>query len=208
MTRAGTPIRRALTMIELMLALSVTAMVAAAISAMLHATSTGVQSRHDNRSVMVRATTAQVRLGSYITASRCILDSSPTSLVLWFEDERPGETVNATEIRWLTFDPDAGAIDVHYIQFPDTWTAAMIDMENVELPVTSDWTTVLTKHASVGYVKTLRLIDSLAGARLRLDATPAINARRVVFTLDLATETGSRQMQAAATLRYHDAPIR
>ena len=57
---------RGLTSIELMIALTITALIAAAIAGMLTAVSDGVYTRGDARSVMVRANAAQTRLSAYI----------------------------------------------------------------------------------------------------------------------------------------------
>ncbi len=113
------PFRRGLTLIELMLALAITAMVAAAISGMLTAISTGEHLRRDNRSFIMRAHAAKTRLGAYVAKSRCVLDANGGDTVLWLEDSRGSGTVHASEIRWLIFNSVDGTLDVHFVDLPD-----------------------------------------------------------------------------------------
>src|SRR5882672_11104906 len=107
--RPGTH-RAGMTLIELVLALSVTAMVATAITAMLNAMSTGVVNKRDSRSLMVRAHAAETRFSAYIAPARCVLAADDDSVVVWFDDARESETVHATEVRWLVYDKVDGAI--------------------------------------------------------------------------------------------------
>ena len=66
--------RRGLTLIELVLALAITAMVAAAIAAMVGAITSGEMSRRDNRDTIVRTYTATTRLSAYIASCMSVLE--------------------------------------------------------------------------------------------------------------------------------------
>lgn len=199
-------IRRGMSLLELMLALTVTALVAAAISGMMGAVSTGVSSRRDGRSVMVRASAAESRLSAYVSPSRCILDAGANSLVVWLKDERESNTVHGTEIRWLLFDAGAGTLDVYYVKFPDVWAQAAKDLEDREHARDSNWTTVLNYYDSKGWIADFPLVDGLSSVAITTNHATALNARHVSANLGFETETGVLQTAVAATIRLHLPP--
>ena len=131
--------KRGLSLLELILALSVTAIVALAITGMMGAVSTGVEGRRDTRSVLVLANAAASRLSSYVAPSCCILSVGGSDITLWFNDSRESDTVHATEIRWLTFDSEAGTLAVNYVEFPSAWSKAACDLADEEYAADASW---------------------------------------------------------------------
>ncbi len=207
MTRLLTPTRRGLSLLELMLALSITAMVATAVSAMMSAVITGVSTRRDNRSLMVRANAAQTRLAAYITPSQAVLDSDGSTVVLWLEDARDGGAVHATEIRWLKHDPSKGTIDVCFVDFPDTWQQTARDLADRQYDRDADWMAVLDLYDSNGWVSSLTLVDGLERLRVRLDAAGPLDSRHVDYELDFTTSDGSLPTHVSATVGLHRPPV-
>lgn len=198
--------RRGFTLLELLLALTVTALVGAAISAMLSAVTTGVSTRQDNRSVMVRANAAANRLGAYVAPSRSMLAAGPTDLVVWFADSRESDTVHATEIRWLKFDAVENEMVVYYVQFPALWTQTAKDLADTEYVMTSDWDDVLATFEASGWVVSMPLVDGIDGVTITLNDANAMDAQQVSFLLDFQTTDGSIDVGVASTLVYHDPP--
>jgi hypothetical protein len=195
-----------LSLLELLLALTITVMVSAAIAAMLGAVSSGVGSRRDTRSVMVLASAAQTRLSAYIVLSRCILNVEGANMVLWVNDDRPGGTVHATELRWLKFDPAAGAINVSFVRFPAGWSQAACDLEDQEYPSTANWESVLASYTASGWVKTQPLVDQLVGVTITTDQPLATASRHVMFRLDVEADEAPVPITAAASIREHALP--
>ena len=198
--------RRGMSLLELMLALTVTALVAAAISGMMGALSAGVSSRRDGRSVMVRASAAESRLSAYVAPCRCILSADPTSLVLWLSDERESGTVHGAEVRWLLFDAGTGTLDVYYVKFPDGWAQAAKDLEDREHARDSNWMTVLNYYDSKTWIASFSLVDGLSSAAISTNHATALNARHVSMNLGFETETGMLETAVAATIRLHIPP--
>ena len=83
---AGT--RRGFTLLETILAISITAMVGAGIATMMAVLGSDASMQYDLRSVLVRSSAAQSRLSAYIAPARCLLEADAGALVLWFDDSR------------------------------------------------------------------------------------------------------------------------
>jgi prepilin-type N-terminal cleavage/methylation domain-containing protein len=200
--------RRGLSLLELLLAMSITAMVAAAITAMLGAVTTGVGTRRDSRTAMLLANAAQSRLSAYVAPSRCVLANQGGDLVLWLEDARAGDTVHATEIRWLRFDVGAGDIAVWYVNFPAGWSQTACDLEDDVYPMGTNWMSVLADYQARGYIAVQPLVDSLTNVSITLDQAQAMDARLVLYRLDFEAEETALPVTVAATIRQHDQPIK
>ncbi len=197
---------RGLTLLELMLALSITTIVAAAIAGMLSAVTAGVGTRRDARSVMVRAGAAQARLAAYIIPCSSLLASDGSSLVVWLEDSRASDTVHATEVRWLSYDAAAGAIDVHLVDFPDTWTQAARDLADVQYAAGADFNAVLSSYQGNGWISTLRLVDGLDSLTVTTDSANILDSRTVDYALAFQTSQTPVPVRVSATIRAHEKP--
>src|SRR5438552_9817226 len=87
---------RGLTLLELLLAMTITVMIGAGMVAMLGAVNSGVGDRRDTRLTMMRAAAARSRITDYLGPSRCVLAISGANLTLWLADTRKSGTVHAT----------------------------------------------------------------------------------------------------------------
>jgi prepilin-type N-terminal cleavage/methylation domain-containing protein len=203
---SGTPPRRGLTMLELLLSLAITAVVAMAVTGMLGAVSTGVESSRSARSVMILANAAASRLSAYISPSRCVLGVDGSNIALWFDDSRESNTVHASEIRWLAFDADSGEYSVHYVQFPSGWTKAACELEDHEYPATSNWNAVLAAYTASGWIATRALVDQLAAVDVTLDGNTAHSSRVVSIELGFDTDSGVAGVTVASSLTQHTIP--
>jgi prepilin-type N-terminal cleavage/methylation domain-containing protein len=200
--------RRGLTLLELLLAMIITALVAGAIAGMLGAVSAGVGSRKDNRDIMVRAHASQSRLAAYFATARCVLASDPTSVTIWLNDSRESGSVHATEIRWLQFDALAGEVVVQYVDFPDNWTRTACELADIEYPASTDWASVLATYQTKGMISTRALVDNLASASVTMNKATPLTTRHVSFLLGFDTEQGIIQVQASGAIRDHITPAK
>jgi prepilin-type N-terminal cleavage/methylation domain-containing protein len=206
MIRSARPIMRGLTLLELMLALVVTALIAGAISGMMSAVTAGVSTRRDNRSTMVGASAAAARLSAYVAPSRCILGIVGSDLVLWHADSRESGTVHATEIRWLVFDAVEETYDVRFVSFPAEWSQAAKDLEDNEYTLSTNWMSVLSTYQSKGWIASMPLVDGLASVAIATDAVDPLDSRHVNFRLGFATTEGAMNVNVASTIRFHQTP--
>ena len=161
MTRRVAPSRRGLTFIEFVMALAITAMVAAAIAAMVNAVTSGELARRDNRGVVVRTYAAKTRLSAYLARCLSVLEVDSTGAVVWLNDWRAGGTVHATELRWLVFDSPNKSLVVYYVDFPDDWNDVQRALEDAEYTAGQDWSAVLSSYIASGYVSNITLVDGV-----------------------------------------------
>ncbi len=206
MNRALSQKHRGLSLLELMIALVITALIAGAISGMMGAVSAGVSTRRDSRGTMVGANAAATRLGAYIAPARCILDDDGTNLAIWFTDSRESNTVHVTEVRWLVFDDSAGSYDVHFISFPKGWAQAAKDLEDQEYPPGSNWTTILNTYAAKNWTVSMPLVDGLDNVSVSLNQFDPQDSEHASFELGFVTTAGVRNVAVAATIRDHRPP--
>lgn len=199
--------RHGLSLLELILATSITAMVAGAIAGMLSAVTTGVGSRNDGRAAMIRTNAANVRLASYVAPARCFLGVYPDNgIALWQADTRESGTVHATEIRWLLYDTDTESLNVYFVQFPEEWEQAAKDLADTEHPASTDWITVLETFQTAGYISAVPLVDGLAGVSTQIDDADPLDARCAYFDLDMISGVGTLAARVSNTIRFHERP--
>jgi prepilin-type N-terminal cleavage/methylation domain-containing protein len=191
--------RRGLSMIELLMALAITGMVAAAISSMWSAISAGERSLRDNRAFTVRTYTAKNRITAYVARSRCVLFVDPMMLVLWLEDSRESGTVHASELRWFIVDQTRGLLDVYFVKFPGGYDEVHKALRDEEYAGDADWETALGVYLSAGEVAKITLVDGLVGGTFHIDTPDALDAREVTVDLDFSTESPDQVVSQSVT---------
>ncbi len=196
---------RGLTLVEMMLALAVTALVAGAIAGMMSAVSAGVGVRRDARTAMIRANLASVRLGSYVGPARAVLDVDPDRFVLWLNDNRPGGTVHVSEVRWFRFDADQGRIIVTYLQFPEHWSDLDEDLVDIPYAANADWWQVLADLETRGFVGSRTVIDGLIGVEFEC-AAAALSSTQISTAMDIESDGDPFPVRVTATIRVHQPP--
>ncbi len=81
--------KHAFTLVELLIALSITTLIGGTMVTLMMGVSQGTDSTQDGRKYFVRTQMLQNRLRDVIERSRCVLATTNTAIVLWF-DEIPG----------------------------------------------------------------------------------------------------------------------
>lgn len=199
--------RRGLTLVELLMAVMITAMVGAGISGMLGAVSSGVGTRKDNRDIMVLAHAAQCRLAAYLATANCALEVSGGDLTLWLDDSRVSGTVHATEIRWLRFIPATGELIVEYVAFPDAWTQTACELADDEFDSNADWETVRLTYSGKGLLESRALVDHLAAVVIVKDELSTHSARHIAFDLEFQGDHAVVPVEVSGTIQSHEAPV-
>jgi len=199
---------RGLTLLELMLALTITVLVAGAMSGMMAAVSSGVMDRKDSRSAVIRAAGADAKLDAYINPARAIWAVESDKVAFWLNDTRQGNAIHATEIRWLVYDADEDALDVHFVKFPENWTQSARDLSDNEFAKNTDHELVYTKYLEAGYMASLRLIDGLTGFSISTNDPDALDSTQIVFHLEFEGTEGPIQTTVPVTLGGHNPPAR
>ena len=91
--------QRGLTLVELLLSLSITAMVGLAIASMLAAVAYGTSSSKDMRSLVAINKTTNARISAAVRGSRQVLAQGDDYLVLWMVDTNEDGVPSLLEIR-------------------------------------------------------------------------------------------------------------
>ena len=173
---------RGLTLLELMIAMSLTAMIGAGIVGILNATASSLARDGDQRSMIIGAGISQSRLAALLVPSCAMLDIDETACVAWTTDRRDPGLVNASELVWLRFLPEQGIVMSH-LEFPDTWDERTLLREDPPLKEDADLEQILIHARGRGLVQEVPFIDGLDGVTFGSDAPPPLS-RHVCLELD------------------------
>ncbi len=200
--------QRGLSLLETLLAISITAVIGVAISALMAAAANSLSSKDDGRSTAIRLATTNIRLGAYIAPSLCVLDKSNNHITLWFEDSRTSNTVHASEIRWITFDSGTKTLSVKFVDFPASWSQSMVDEADFECNSLTDYASVLSSFDSSEYITTVPLVDSIETCNFWINQPNPVEATRVSIRFTLASVFGvTKDSMIDESIRLHVTPI-
>ncbi len=124
------------TLVELLLALTITAMIGGGVSAMLFSVSYGTTSESDIRRVTVKERVIALRMDAAIRSSRMILDQGADYLVLWMGDSRDNGVPDLSEIRRIERNSATSEL-WSYTAIP-----ALPDADNTQYTFITDFNTV------------------------------------------------------------------
>jgi Prokaryotic N-terminal methylation motif len=118
-----------LTLVEMLMALAITAMIGAAIASMLSAVAYGTSSSRDIRSLVVKNKTLGARITAAVRGSVQLLDAADGYVVLWTKDINSSGVPDLLELQRIELDsatgkltsytPDPSATDVAYLMTDD-----------------------------------------------------------------------------------------
>ncbi|MBL6997681.1 MAG: hypothetical protein ISR75_04510 [Phycisphaerales bacterium] len=200
--------RRGLSLLEMSLAIGITAIIGAAIASMMAAATNSLTSKDDGRQSAIRVATTQIRLGAYIAPSRCILDKDNTSITLWLEDSRDSKTVHASEIRWIQFDDLTHELKVQFVNFPEEWSQSMIDASDIECNSLTDYASLFDSFKSNGWIDSIALVDSINSCNFWIDTSNPFEATHICIRFSLESTYGNTNDSVIdETLRLHQPPL-
>jgi type II secretory pathway pseudopilin PulG len=199
--------RRGLSLIEMLLAISITSIIGAAIASMMAAATTSLTSKSDGRQSAIRLAITQVRLGAYIAPSHCILDKGNTFITLWNEDSRESDTVHASEIRWIRFDSEEQILNVQFVDFPEEWSQSMIDAADVECNSLTNYETLFNGLQSDNVIASIALVDTMQSCAFWINKTNPIESTRVCIRFSFDSSFGeTNDAMIDESIRIHQAP--
>ena len=198
---------RGLTLIELMLALTVTVIIGAGLAALLTMISQVTSYDRDTRTGALRAHAAQIRLQAYSETGLCTLqDRKDGSFAFWLEDADTGGTVNLLEIRVFWVD-GAGQLACERVEPAEAWTDEEIAAFNVELASNTDFFTVMLNMRKAGFTSSVIIVDGLTDAGIEYDTVAAVNSSRPRFRFTQTFASGSvTETLVALPLTNHRVP--
>lgn len=202
--RAG----RGLSVVELLIGVAITSMVALAIASMLTMVAQASGRSRDDQSVLMRAHLAQARLRAYAEPALNILSADPAQgVAIWLQDDTPGLTVNLTELRIMWFDAAAQQVYVERVEFPTNWTPMMMQAANVALPSTSNFFATMLAQRAAGMTVTNTLLETVTTFELTAAGAKLQASDHVRFALTLVSDAGeSRSLYVVVGLANHTEP--
>ncbi|MAD78381.1 MAG: hypothetical protein CMJ51_03300 [Planctomycetaceae bacterium] len=177
--------RHGLTLVELLVALAVTTIVAAGVASLLSGVTAGLAAGSDTRTAMLANAASHRRLTERLETADCVLDIDAHRTLLWNGDRRPGGAVESSEAAWITYDPDRGEIVREVVEFPEDWGAFELAMSDHRLEPRSDDLSILAGLRGRGYVQRVVLVDGLSDATFT--AAPDGSTLRLDLAFDLQT---------------------
>ena len=199
--------RRGLTLLEMTLAIGITAVISVAIASMMAAVSNSISSKDDGRRAAIRLATTQVRLAAYIAPSRCILEKSTSQITLWFDDSTESQTVHSTEVRWIQFDELSKELTVKFVDFPSEWSQSMIDSANIECNSLTDYDLLLDSFETSNLITSIPLVDSMSSCSFWINNVISTESTQVTIRFSLESTFGQTNDSVIdETIRIHQSP--
>jgi prepilin-type N-terminal cleavage/methylation domain-containing protein len=91
-------ISRGFTLVELLLGLAITGLIAASVSAMVYTVSYGTSNQRDMQMVLVENDVVGLRINSLVRAAKMVLAKSDNCIVLWLRDTDGSDSPNLSEL--------------------------------------------------------------------------------------------------------------
>ncbi len=201
---------RALTLVELMIGLSVTAVTAAILAVLINATAAGTNANQDGRRLLVRMEALKSSIADELTNARCILAAGSNYIVYWTGDAStgpvlPNNAVNLYEMRLLEVD-SSGNLKLYTTNWPANFSDVSKISANTTYAATSNWYSACTTAKSGGYFTPAVLETNVTSMSTTLDASPATKAELATITITLNDNGSPRNVLIGVSLTNSSAP--
>ena len=196
---------RGLTLVELLLALAISGLVAAGVAGMLGGVATGIAIGTDARTGMLATGVIQSRVLEAVTPCASVLAAEDHRCAFWRGEERPGGLVEPSECAWLTIDQHNGIVTWERIVFPESWGPVQRARADMPLRPNGNPFPILEEARQLGIIETEILADGvLDGHLVQSEELPGTQEVRIDLRLDLPT--GPWSMCALAVFQNHQMP--
>lgn len=192
MHQASSGRRRGLTLLEMLLALSGTAVIGAATVMLITGVAYGTDTTRDNRALVVQAKAISTTLNAHLRESQQGLAHQTGDLVLWVRDANGNDLPDNTELRRITFNSGTGALTLHE---PDP---ALVE---ASYALTDNFFTVTDALIGSNDLVPRTLASELDGFTLAFDSGSVTTARLITYTLTLTAGGETESVVHAVRLR-------
>jgi len=201
---------RALTLLELMLALAITGMIGVGIASTMTMVAAGARGERDGRSAVLRTHAVGVRLHAYLDDALCVLQhDAEQGVALWLHDPGREGVVNLSEIRVIWWDAQNQRLSVERVRLPDTWPPLLKATHDAPVPASSDFFAVIRQQRDAGLTSTRSLMEQVQQFQASFDAAEVQSAERVDLVVgEQVEEIGVFQSLLTFTLTEHRRPVR
>ncbi len=217
--------RRAMTLMELLIGLAITAIVAAVLAILMNSTAVGTNSQQDGRRSLVKFQQIKALVGDKLANARCILDASingstsstgPFYIVYWTGDPPPalpgaGQTaadvqqpsglngaVDLSELCMLEVDTSTGNL---YL-----WSTSNGVSSDQTYSASSGWrSAAVAAKSNPSFVPTL-LATGVTSMVSSLDSGTMTQAKLIHTVITFTDTAGTKQVVSSAELQNQKAP--
>jgi type II secretory pathway pseudopilin PulG len=196
----GTPRRRCrrrggIMLIEVLLALASTAVVATAVASLLFTVASASRDRQDLRRQNVRADVLAGRLDAVIRSSSMLLGYDDKCLVLWVSDSRANGKPDLSELCRIEWDPATRRLQS--FRAP----ADLADADNTTFGLATDFVAATQTLKGTAAFPGETWATGVTAWSSRPAAAAAQDARMISYSVTVSTATGTATMPACASLR-------
>ncbi len=201
-----------MTLVELVIALAITAIVAAVLAILINATAVGTNANQDGRRGLTRMQAIKAQLGDAFANARCILAVDSTHVVYWEGDVSGAPTpangaVNFSELRMLELDAATGNLNLYACQWPTGYSTASIIAADQTYAAGSDWLSAAQAAKLTGNFPGTLVASSVTGITACLDSASPTQARLVQLRIDINDGSTPRSVIIGAALQSQAAPL-
>lgn len=196
---------RAFTIAELLIALTITAIISASIAAMISSVSAGTTGQQDGRRFLVRVQSLEARLATSVHASQCILASGNNYIVYWIADSTHDNAVQLSELGMLELDPVTNTLNQYQTVFPSNYSLAQIASANTTFAANTNWYNAAQAAKSTFFTPT-PIAGHITAFTPTLDAANPTSAHTATFAITISDGIVTRNAVIGATLRNQVPP--
>ena len=188
-------LRVGFTLVELLVSITITAIIAASVATTVSAIGVGMQGQDEAAQEVARLARGQARLADHLFRSRMILSESATVATLWLPSEAfDGSATNATEydtihgneLRWYMVDRTNRVISMQRLTNTSNRTV---------YPLATDWSALRSSLASSGALVTTTVLEGVLEGAFRFVAFDPCVDRRLVLEIQLDDEHGGMHFE-------------
>lgn len=194
--------RRGTTLVELLMALIVSALVAGSVASLLNVLGGALREQDQLASQLVRTAGGHARLSDHLLRSRAILGLSATQVALWIPSEdfvvsnsykEAYDQVNAREIRWYTWIPTQSRL---------VMSRTLNQSDTTVHPHSTNWTTLYNSLQTSNALETVTVFDGLASASFYSGGFDPCATRRVSLELVFDANHGGQTLRISEAVPF------
>lgn|GEM_PF-4482420 len=197
---------RGITLIEMLIAVSITAAAAGVVATLVSSTSTATSAQADGRRNLARIQAAKAIIGDELHNARAILASGSNYLIWWSGDNpvsavTPNRAVNLSELRLLEVDTTTNELKVWAITWPDNYSASNIIAADTAYAANSNWYNVCQAAKNNANFTSAMIISNCTGMTVTLDASSFAASRMASCTLTITDQNITRRVLVSGSIR-------
>ena len=182
--------RAGFTLVEVLVATVVTALVAGAVAGTISAVHVGLDDQDSASAEIARLARAQARRGDHLYRARMILSQRDDAICLWVPSEvfdgsstnaTDYDTINANELRWYVVDRTARTLSVQRLANQSSRTSYQLS---------TDWNSLRTGFAVAQQLTTSVVLEGVLEGAFRYSSFNPCADRRAVLDIQLDDDHG------------------